>query len=78
MFDWLRRWLLRRTFSKYGVRISDEEAKVMFKSGWKTTEFWITVLTIIVKVTGIVDLPVEAIAAVAAYVLSRGWAKSAQ
>jgi len=50
----------------------------MFKSGWKTTEFWITVLTIVVKVTGIVDLPVEAIAAVAAYVLSRGWAKSAQ
>ena len=78
MFDWLRRWLLRRTFSKYGVRISNQEAQVMFKSGWKTTEFWITVLTIIVKVTGIVDLPVEAIAAVAAYVLSRGWAKSAQ
>ena len=78
MFDWLRRWLLRRSFSKYGVRISNQEAQVMFKSGWKTTEFWITVLTIVVKVTGIVDLPVEAIAAVAAYVLSRGWAKSTQ
>ena len=53
MFDWLRRWLLRRTFSKYAVPISNQEAKLMFKSGWKTSEFWVTVLTIIVKVTGI-------------------------
>ena len=44
----------------------------MFKSGWKTSEFWVTVLTIIVKVTGIVDLPVGAFEAVCGVEWRRG------
>lgn len=55
------------------------------KSGWKTTEFWVTLVTALAisanqsGLLGSVVLPIETIATivsgVAAYVLSRGLAK---
>lgn len=55
------------------------------KSGWKTTEFWVTVFTsfgVILNQSGLLGelvLPIETVgtiaASVAAYVLSRGIAK---
>lgn len=57
----------------------------MLKSGWKTSEFWVTTLTAIATILnqsgilGSFTLPIEAIgtisAVIGAYVISRGLAK---
>lgn len=52
----------------------EDETSEEIKPGYKTTEFWLTLLT---AVGGFIvpDLPWEAVASVVAYVLSRGLAK---
>lgn len=42
----------------------------MIKPGWKTTEFWVTILTAIFAATGWEDLPIELIAGLIALVIS--------
>lgn len=51
------------------------------KAGWKTSEFWLTLGSVVLAVVDSqlgLELPKEGLLAVAAYILSRGWAKSKQ
>lgn len=49
------------------------------RNGWKTSEFWVTIVGTLLAVFGDqfgINLPQESILALIAYVMSRGWAKS--
>lgn len=65
--------------ARYAIRQTKEEVDMPgLKSGWKTTEFWLTLGSILLGTLDAQlgwDLPKESILVLAAYVLNRAWVK---